>query len=196
MKKIRAIVLGVLLVILAIHFHRRFVMRKEAKSAWRLVAIIALLVIVARLLGGCVKPSLGSFPRVVEFVDSLPFGSYGLSGCDSVHNIPVSYIRKDLGPTVIAVAAHELRHSLDMKSNCKAFIHNYQTSAKFRLWAETRGYCAGALASEKYLNVDYEALLHEYASFLYWKFSEELELGSPEGMYASVYATCLSLKGG
>ncbi len=89
-----------------------------------------------------------------------------------------------------------MQHSKDMRGNCKGFIHHYQTDARFRLWAETRAYCAGALAADKYLNADYNALLHEYVSFLYWKFSDELELGSPEGMYASVYATCLSLKGG
>lgn len=147
MKRIRAILFGVMLVFLATlieHSLRRKEMSEKIKSPsdwstglklWLLAALIVILcnMIVARRAYGQVS------------IVHVPLAEYSaITTCDQDNNIVVAVSNSvDLGEYEY-VLIHERVHVREMQEwpgGCQAFLNHYREDLKFRFEVEARAYC-------------------------------------------------------
>ncbi len=126
-------------------------MHKEKKSAWRLVIILALLIVVVRLLGGCAKAvqvRQWSIPPVLIKDSAFTGDQVGSMRCDTGNNpvihIEHKYYADTNAPIYLRLVHHEKIHARQAIyfGDCKGFVQRIANEIGFRLAIESEAYCA------------------------------------------------------
>ncbi len=144
---------------------------KRNSLLWGIIDL-ALLLILLRLLAGCVRPipetvapnTVGA-PVIVEISNATQ--SQGMTDCR--HDTIIVFIRADVALTLNAVSifSHEATHAHDMRGwDCNEYLKRYKSDPKFRLEMETHAYCVQAKVAVLVLDANFEEYFDSAVTYL------------------------------